>query len=164
MGRVLGPYGVKGWLKAKAYTAAPGTLLDFDRWWLAAGNGSGDWKEFSVLSARVHADHVVAELEGLAGRESAAAWRGALVGVPRASLPRLRKGEIYWADLQGFVVVNRSDQVLGHVSGVLETGAHAVLRVAAEGGRERLIPMVAVYVDAIDAEERRVRVDWQADY
>jgi 16S rRNA processing protein RimM len=164
MGRVLGAYGLKGWLKAKPYTALPDTLLDFDRWWLAGRNGSEAWKEFSVLSARVHADHVVVELDGLADRESSALWRGALVGVPRKKLPRLRKGEIYWADLNGFVVVNRTEQMLGHVSGMMDTGAHAVLRVMAEDGRERLIPMVPVYLDAIDAEERRVRVDWQLDF
>jgi len=164
MGRMLGPYGVKGWLKAKAYTALPDTLLDFDRWWLAAKDGRGDWTEFSVVSARLHADHVVVELEGLNDRESSAAWRGALVGVPRTKLPRLRNGEIYLADLIGFVVVNRGDQVLGTVAGMLDTAAHAVLRVAGDDGRERLIPLVPAYLDAIDPEARRVRVDWQLDF
>ena len=39
MGRMLGPYGVKGWLKARRFTAEPDTLLDFDRWWLSARGG-----------------------------------------------------------------------------------------------------------------------------
>ena len=164
MGRVLGPYGVKGWLKARAFTAAPDTLLDFDRGWLAARDGRDAWQEFSVLSARIHADHVVVELEGLADRESSAVWRGALVGIPRRKLPKLSKGEIYWADLIGFAVINRDAQVLGVVSGMLDTAAHAVLRVEGEDGRERLIPMVPAYLDAVDARARQVQVDWQLDF
>jgi ribosomal 30S subunit maturation factor RimM len=40
MGRVSGPYGVKGWIKAKPYSESPEALLDHCRWWLAAGDGS----------------------------------------------------------------------------------------------------------------------------
>ncbi len=173
MGRVLGPYGIKGWLKARPYTASADTLLDHDRWWLAAqsrsegglGRDAHDaWKEFAVVSARIHADTVLAELEGLTGREASAAWRGALVGIPRVKLPRLRKGEYYWSDLIGFAVVNRESQVLGTVAGMLDTAAHAVLRVAGDDGRERLIPLVPAYLVAIDPDARRVQVDWQLDY
>jgi len=164
MGRVLGPYGVKGWLKAKAYTETPSALLDYDRWWLAPEGGRGAWQEFSVRVARMHADSVLAEVDGLSDRESSAAWRGALIGVPRAKLPRLSKGEVYWADLVGFEVVNREGRTLGAVAGMLETGAHAVMRVAAGDGRELLIPAVPVYLEAIDAKARVVRVDWQPDY
>ena len=173
MGRMLGPYGVKGWLKARPYTAAADTLLDHDRWWLAAERGSERgserdgrhaWKEFVVVSARIHADTVLVELEGLTDRETSAAWRGALVGVPRAKLPRLAKGEYYWSDLIGFAVVNRDGQMLGTVAGMLATAAHAVLRVAGDDGRERLIPLVPAYLTAIDPAARRVQVDWQLDY
>ncbi len=173
MGRMLGPYGIKGWLKAKPYTASAETLLDHDRWWLASqlGGDSGSergghdaWKEFAVVSARIHADTVLVEFEGLTDREASAAWRGALVGVPRAKLPRLHKGEYYWSDLIGFAVVNRDGQLLGTVAGMLDTPAHAVLRVAGDDGRERLIPMVPAYLAAIDPEARSVQVDWQLDY
>jgi 16S rRNA processing protein RimM len=164
MGRILGPYGIKGWLKARPYTAAPDALLDYDRWWLAAQGGQEAWKEFSVVSARIHADTLLVEFEGLTDRESSALWRGALLGVPRAKLPKLRKGEMYWADLIGFAVVNRGGERLGTVAGVLDTAAHAVLRVAGEDGRERLIPLVPAYLDAIEAEVRRVQVDWQLDF
>jgi 16S rRNA processing protein RimM len=164
MGRMLAPYGIKGWLKARPYTAEPSALLDYDRWWLSARGGLEAWKEFPVLSARIHADSVLVELAGLTDRESAAPWRGALVGIPRAALPRLRKGEYYWADLMGFAVVNRGGEVLGTVAGMLDTAAHAVLRVEGDDGRERLIPLVPAFLDAIEPEARRVQVDWQLDF
>ena len=164
MGRVLGPYGIKGWLKARPFTASPDTLLDYDRWWLAAQGGQGAWKEFAVVSARIHADTLLVELEGLSDRETSAAWRGALLGVPRMKLPKLRKGEMYWADLVGFAVVNRGGELVGTVAGMLDTAAHPVLRVVGDDRRERLIPMVPAFLDAIDAEIRQVQVDWQRDF
>ena len=54
----------------------------------------------------------------------------------------------------------------GEVVGLLETGPHCVLRVqpADPAAEETLIPFVDAYVDAVEQAERRIRVDWQADY
>jgi 16S rRNA processing protein RimM len=84
--------------------------------------------------------------------------------VPRSALPEPVVGEFYWYDLVGLVVVNRAAETLGRVSKVLETGAHPVLSVASEDGSERLIPVVAAYVDVIDPAAGRIMVDWPADY
>ena len=162
MGRIQGPYGVKGSLKARAFTESPDALLDYRSWWLESRNGT--WKECKVLAAHLHSDSIVAEIEGLGDREAAAAWRGALVGVPRSALPKLRRNEIYWSDLAGFVVVNRQGETLGTVEDVMESAAHPVLRLCGGDGRERMIPLVPALVDAIDATQRTIVVDWSLDY
>ena len=164
MGRLLAPYGVKGWIKARPFTAAPDALLEYGGWWLSTDERHEVWREFRVLLARPHVDTVVAALDGLASREAAMAWRGAFVGVPRTSLPKPAAGEFYRDELAGFGVVNRSGKMLGRVSGFLETGAHPVLQVIAGDGSEKLIPWVPAYVDAIDAAAGRILVDWQLDY
>ena len=63
-------------------------------------------------------------------------------------------------------MVNRAGVELGTVSGLIETGPHCVLRVSSAGdeARERLIPFVAAYVDAVDLPGRRIAVDWDPDY
>lgn len=165
MGRVIAPYGVQGWIKARGFTAVPDGLLAYRAWWLAASDDR--WREFTVLEARVHSNTLLARLEGLNQREEAAQWRGAAIGVPRALLPKLAAGEVYLRDLVGFVVLNRAGVTLGRVAALLETGAHPVLRVvpageAADG--ERLIPLVPAYVDAIDVAGARIIVDWQQDF
>jgi hypothetical protein len=55
---------------------------------------------------------------------------------------------------------------LGTVAGLIDTGAHPVLRVSdgAAESAERLIPLVPAYVDAIDLAAGRVVVDWPVDY
>jgi 16S rRNA processing protein RimM len=164
MARVLGPYGIRGWLKARTFTASPAGLLAYRVWWL--GKNDGVWREFSVLEARQHADTVVAQLDGLSVREQVAPWRGASIAVPRAALPARGADEVYLAELVGLTVVNRAGETLGRATGVVETGAHPVLRVARAGGEsgERLIPLVPAYVDAIDLGLARIVVDWPLDY
>lgn len=164
MGRLLAPYGIKGWVKARPYTQAPGALLDYDRWWLARQERGDGWRAFRVLESRLHAATVVAELEGIAVREDAMAWRGALVGVPRDRLPPALSGEYYRDELVGLDVMNRDGQALGRVTGFLESGAHPILQVDAEDGQARLIPWVPAYIDAVDMGARRIRVDWPLDF
>ena len=162
LGRILAPYGVNGWIKARAFTTSLDSLMAYRSWWLAA-NDSG-WREFAVLEARQHADSVLALLDGLSRREDAAAWRGASIGVPRSALPTPAGDEVYLVDLIGLTVVNRSGETLGRVAGLMETGAHAVLRVEDAARSVRLIPLVSAYVDAIEMTAGRILVDWHADY
>lgn len=162
MGRVLAPYGVNGWIKARAFTAAPETLTAYRSWWL--GRGDGNWRELAVLEARKHGQSVLARLEGVSQREDVSMWQGASIGVPRSALPALAPDEVYLADLIGLTVVSREGVTLGGVAGLMETGAHPVLRVVDAARSERLIPLVAAYVDAIELNEGRIVVDWQADY
>ena len=162
MGRLLAPFGVNGWCRLRPYTAAPDALLDYPRWWLAPA-ADAVWREYRVLEGRRHGAAIVAALDGVGTRDEAQALRGWLAGVPRDALPEAGKDEWYWADLVGLAVVNRAGTMLGRVIGLIETGAHPVLRVAAEAG-ERLIPLVAAYVDAIEPAAGRIVVDWLEDY
>jgi 16S rRNA processing protein RimM len=169
MGRVLGHYGVKGWIKAQAYTGSPGALLDYDEWWLALADSPDAWQSFRVLGGRCHSHTLLAQLAGIASREEALRWRGARIGVPRAALPETAVGEHYWNDLVDLTVINRAGETLGKVVGLIDTGVHPVLRVAPDDalkrrGEERLIPLVAAYVDAIDVVAGQIIVDWKLEY
>jgi 16S rRNA processing protein RimM len=164
MGRIVAPHGVRGWLKIQPWSEDPATLLAHSVWFVRPPGAASGWKEFEVAHARPHAGGLVAELQGVASRDAAESLRGFEVGLPRETLQAPREGEFYWTDLEGMMVVNRAGIELGRVAGVTDNGAHAILRVAGEGGGERLIPFVATYVDRIDEAGRRIEVDWQPDY
>ena len=95
--------------------------------------------------------------------EQADRLRGARVGVSRAAFPPAGDREVYWIDLIGARVVNRSGVELGTVSEVLSSGAQELLEVR-HGERVLLVPMVERYVDEIDPAQRLVVVDWEADW
>lgn len=162
MGRVVGSFGVRGWVKVAPLSADPAALLDHPTWWLKAP-GADAWQETKVTEARAHGATLVAELEGGVSREEAAARKGSEIGLPRALLPAPSADEMYVSDLVGLDVVNRQGVTLGRVVAVQDYGAHPVLQVVA-GTERRLIPFVAAYVDHVDLPARRIDVDWQADY
>lgn len=159
MGRVAAPYGVKGWVKVHPYTEYLDSLLDYPVWRLGK---SGAWRSYRVLEGRPHGRFLLAELEGVGDRDAAERLRGMDVAVARDELPELEEGEYYWDDLIGLEVVTVSGLSLGRVEGLLETGAHDVLRVVGE--RERLIPFTTPIVLEVDRSARRIRVDWEAEY
>ena len=167
MGRIVVPYGVKGWINVFPFTVERETLLDFRTWWI----GSADQAvERDVVEARRQGDHLVALLAGFTDREQVARLKGLDVSVPRSWLPAPENGEYYWVDLVGLEVANQAGEVLGHCVGFVSHGGHDVLRVQGTEstqcakGSERLIPYVDRYVLGIDVAAGRITVDWLADW
>jgi len=125
-----------------------------------------------ITQVREQASMVVANAEEVDGRDAAEALTGAAVFVSRASFPSAGDGEYYWVDLVGLTVVNREGDVLGNVTGLIDTGVHSILRVHRVGAAanataqaaERLIPFVAAYIDSVDLDAGLIRVDWGLDY
>jgi 16S rRNA processing protein RimM len=178
VGRVLGAWGVKGWIKVQPFAADPQALFSSRRWFSKAPE-EGVLKRpataaypplLRVIEAKTHGELIVAQVKDVSDRAGAEALRGVRIFVGRSSFPTAGPDEFYWVDLLGLSVVNRHGAVLGTVAGLIDTGPHSVLRVqpadatAQTEESERLIPFVAAYVDAVSLEERRITVDWGLDY
>lgn len=165
VGRVSGAWGVKGWIKVQPHATDPQALFASRRWHLEGDGNAALPPLLRITEVREHGDAVVAAAQELPDRSAAEALKGARIFVSRGSFPTPGTDEFYWVDLIGLAVVNRDGAVLGTVSGLLDTGAHSVLRVApAAGGPERMIPFVAACIDAVDLPARRIAVDWGLDY
>jgi len=159
MGRIVGAFGVQGWLKVNPFTESPEGLGRFERWVLRTRAG---WQEMSLEDFEVHSKGPVAKLAGCDDREGAEKLRGAEVAVARDALGEADEGQLYRVDLVGLEVVDGSGTVLGRVEGFFDTGETGVMVVS--GTRERMIPFIPDYVKAVDREARRITVDWKADY
>jgi 16S rRNA processing protein RimM len=155
MGRVAGSYGVRGWVKVAPDEGAADGLAGTKEWWIGA-------EAFSVDASRIHGAAVVGKLAGIETREQALALKGKTVSVRRDALPEPEEGKYYLADLVGLEVVNVQGARLGVVTRTYSNGAHDVIEVA--GDRTRLIPWVAAVVKEVDLLNRRVEVEWGADW
>jgi 16S rRNA processing protein RimM len=160
VGRIVGVYGVKGWVKVHSYTEAREDILNYDPWLLRAG---GAWRPAKLAEGRPHGKGIVARLAGCEDCEGAAALVGTDVAIGREQLAPAAPGEYYWADLIGLRVATVAGQDLGVIDHLLETGANDVLVV--QGERERLIPYLqGEVVIEVDLEHRVMRVDWDPDF
>ncbi len=171
VGRVVGAWGVKGWIKVQPYSSSPEALLAGKTWFLAPPDkGARPFEtpvRLQLRQSRVHSDAVVAWIHGIDDRDAAESLRGARVFVSRASFPATQDDEYYWVDLIGLDVVNREGVALGVVRDLLATGPQTTLVLSwddAGKARERLIPFVAAFVDQVDLQARRITVDWQPDF
>lgn len=159
MGRILGPFGIQGWVKLRTFTETPDGLADHPSWWLRTKSG---WCSAVLQDFKVRPAAVSAKLEGVDDRDAAELLRGLDVAVTREDLGETESGEFYWVDLVGLAVVNLQNEALGQVEELLRTGGADVLVV--RGERERLIPFVADYVKSVDRKTGRITVDWEAGY
>ncbi|HEY1057595.1 MAG TPA: ribosome maturation factor RimM [Limnobacter sp.] len=178
LGRIGEPYGLKGLVNVLPSSEQPEVLLKARQWWVSRLKPTADgavrkvnkpteddllYEPFKILSAKVHADRLVAHLEGVEDRDLAARFKGCRVYVSRSRFPALPEGEFYWVDLVGCAVTNVQGVELGVVTQVADHGAHAILQVT-KGDLEHLIPFVEAYVPTVDLAARRIVADWQEDY
>lgn len=168
MGRIVGPFGVAGWLKVKFFTEQADGLGAFDRWMV---RGAGGWQEMTLEDFEVHSKGPVAKLARCDDRDAADRLRGADVAIPREALGEAGGGTLYQVDLVGLEVVDEAGKSLGKVEGFFETGETSVMVVRGSPSgqhgtdvKERMIPFVADYVKAVDRGSGRITVDWKADY
>ena len=171
LGRVLGAFGIHGWVKVRPFTETAEGLLGQSAWSL---NQASTTRVVKVNEAKQHGGLVLAHLEGIADRGQAEALRGADVTVGREQLPPPGPGEYYWSDLIGLAVRNARGVDLGRIAGLIAAPAHDVLRVEGTDGtgrdaehetrRERLIPFVEPILREVDLANGLVVVDWEADY
>lgn len=174
VGYVSGAYGVAGWVRVKPYSDDADALLSIKTWWFdkpaLALHG------LDVKQVKIHGGDVVAQLQGVVGRDAAEALKGAAVQVPRSHFPATAIDEFYWSDLIGLTVENLQGDCLGQVSDMMSNGPQSILRIAslvdapvesaesAVAAPERLIPFVAQYVIRVDKVARKITVDWGLDY
>ena len=167
--RIVGGYGIKGWIKlAPESIPSNSVLLHTRNWWLKAAGA--DCVPVSVVQARSQGNSVVAQLEGVTDRDQAEALRSQSILVGRSEFPPTLENEYYWIDLIGCVVENAAGLSLGEVEDLVDHGAHSILVVrplASSGAVDQeqiLIPFVAQFLLDVDLQGRKIRVDWQSDY
>lgn len=162
VGRIVGLYGVQGWLKIESWTEPRMRIFDYQPWLLRAASGAES--QIKGVKGRSQGKGMVAYLPELDDREQAAALIGHDIYVARAQLPAPAKDEYYWVDLEGLEVVTTEGVTLGRVAHLFATGANDVV-VVRDGERERLIPFVqGMYVRSVDLSGGYMVVDWDPEF
>ncbi len=160
VGRIVGVFGVRGWVKVQSYTNPRENLLKYQPWLI---RNADQVYERALLDSRLGTKGIVALLAGCTDPTTALPLVGCEISVPREVFPAPEDGEYYWADLVGLRAFTLDGVDLGTVVHLVETGANDVLVV--RGDRERLIPYLPEQVvRSVDLAERRLLVDWDPEF
>jgi 16S rRNA processing protein RimM len=154
VGAVLGAHGIGGAVRIKSFTAKPADLAAYGPVSDEAGARS-----FALAIEGVRPDCVIARIEGIGDRNTAAALRGTRLYVARDRLPEPERDEFYHADLLGMAVETASGDPFGTVVAVHAAGAIDTLEI--ERGRglaSAMVPFTRAAVPEVDVAARRIVV------
>ena len=159
LGKIVGTFGVQGWVKIQSFTDPPENIFEYDHWRMLRG---GQWSEVEIENGRVTGKGVLAKLAGIDTPEDARLYVGVELGVARSEMPALEPGEHYWADLEGLEARGVNGEVLGRVDHFRTTPGGDVVIV--RGEREHWIPFVKERILKVDVPAGYIVLDWASDW
>ncbi len=154
LGVVVGAHGVRGLVRLHSYTEKPEDIVAYGP--LQDPDGQRVFQ--LTLTGRTNR-HLIARIDGVADRDSAAALAGQRLHVARNCLPATDETDtFYCADLVGLAVESATGARWGVVTAVDNYGAGDILVIAAETG-EVMLPFTRDVVTLVDLEARRLVAD-----
>ena len=170
LGKVVGVWGVKGWIKLHSYCRNRTDIGNYDVWWLQKKsalnnqNTNESPSRIEVLACRQQGQGIIAQLDGINDRDQALALSDQVISIKETDLPELPNGKYYWQQLIGLSVTN-SEKTIGKIVSIFETGANDVLTIVGDDKKvEVLIPYIDNVVKSVDLEKGEMLVDWDPDY
>lgn len=159
IGKIGSTFGIKGWLKIHSFAEFGPQILEYKPWYISS-SGNDDWEIVDIEAGEIHGKGVIAKIAGVETPEQARLFTGKLIGMERSQLPKLKKNEYYWSELEGLTVIDQHGAILGKVIYIMETGSNDVLVV--KGDKEHAIPYLPgkVVLD-VDLEKQEILVDWE---
>ncbi len=182
VGKIVGVWGVKGWLKLHSYTRNRGDIATYNTWYLTSVKrdqkpdleATAQVTPYQVETCKTQGRNIVAQLANLDDRNAAEALIGRTILVKQDDLPSLDDDEFYWHELIGLTVVNSLDgktEELGTLSSIMETGANDVLVITPSdqakekvGSNDILIPYIDSAVEQVDLVDKTILVNWDLSY
>ena len=162
LGRIVAPFGVRGWVRVYSYSDPPDALLQHRLWQLRKPGEEESLQGLRLLQGQWDGNVLRAQLDGIEDRDAAEGLREWEILIERSALPAAAEREYYREDLLGFTVRNREGVVLGELQHFLETPASPVMVV--KGEREYTVPAEPTYLKRVDLDRRLIEVDWPADF
>lgn len=151
MAEIGAPHGVRGAVRLTVFAEDPLAIRRYNPFEDEAG------RRFRIVRLTVVGKSIVAELDGVADRNTAQTLVGTRLLVPRNRLPRPDEDEYYYVDLIGLEARDVSGNRLGQVTGVADYGAGDILEIAGE--RTILVPFTRTVVPEVDIAGGTLTVD-----
>jgi 16S rRNA processing protein RimM len=147
------PHGLRGEIIMDLHTDFPERLKRGRKLFV-----SEEHKPLMIEGIRGHQKGVLIKFNGIDTSEDAGQFRNQWVYVRASDVPPLPEGQIYKHELIGFQIVDESENLLGELVEIIETGANDVYVVRDDSGREILLPAIPSVILDRDPARRLMRV------
>jgi 16S rRNA processing protein RimM len=172
VGKVVGFFGLQGWVKILSHTDPKENIFSYQHWWLKSSKpGNIEWQKIDVLKGKSQGKGLVACFAEIADRTQAEKLIGLEIYIDKSQMQELSEDEFYWHELIGLYVINQQGIEIGQVSNLMETGANDVLVIKQAGQTEKkaqkdlLIPYIwEQVIKTVDLDKKQIIVDWNENY
>ena len=162
IGLVGAPFGLKGFVKVRSLSGEIDHLLRLKS---ATIRQDKSEKLLKIEESSVNGSFVLMRFAGINSPEDAKNLSGAQLLAGREEAAPLQPGEFYVEDLKGLPVlappaqlVIPDEQIIGHVTDVLEGGGGELVEIKLCNGELRLVPLREEFFTEISPEKGRLRL------
>ena len=150
------PHGLKGEMSIICLLEDESSLDHLREIILKHDNGS---RVAIISSWRYYAKGFLISLRGVNDRNAAEDLAGAEIYAYSEDLPKSKPEDIFLHELVGCRVELTDGRSLGSIKEIMTPASQEIWTIAVEDGAEILFPAVPEFVESIDMEYRRVRID-----
>jgi 16S rRNA processing protein RimM len=153
VGKIRRPHGVVGDVLVEIYTDFPERLKPMSK--VYAGENR---LPLSICRQGIHKDGLLLAFDGFTSPEQIGCFRNQILYIKTANAYKLSEGEYYFHELLGLLVIDENGDVLGEITGIIQTGANDVYEVTNDAGRELLLPAIADVIKDVDLVSKSMKV------
>ena len=163
IGKLGKPHGIKGYVYFHYYGQDLSNLQIYEKLQIQ------DQGSFKLDRVQQKADRLIIKLVGINDRNLVENLRNKEVYIEETDLPTLDEGEYYLYQLEGLLVKNLENKILGMVKSSFGTKSNEVLVIESTedsvDNEERLLPYVkSEVIKEINLDEGMMLVDWPESY
>ncbi len=149
LGKILQEWGIKGQVRFLSFNPESDLYPQLS-YFVSEADAAGC---LEIESVKRHGRYWLLKLKGYEDPETARKLRGTVLGLPRAELPKPRRGELYLSDLEGLEVRTADGTAVGVIAGFQKVGDHEVMRIERAAGGEAMVPYHGEFVERTDLKE-----------
>ncbi|TDL35062.1 ribosome maturation factor RimM [Jeotgalibacillus sp. S-D1] len=159
VGKIVNTHGIRGEVRVISRTDfpderyVPGNVLFLFK------DQNSDPKELTIKSHRKHKNFDLLTFEGYDDVNQVEHFREGMLKISEEQLTDLHENEYYYHEIIGCKVTTINNEYIGEVKEILSPGANDVWVVAAEDGKEVLIPYIEQVVKSVDVELKQVTIE-----
>lgn len=154
IGQIVNTSGLKGVLKIKPFTDDIKKFSNLKTIYIKTKNGL---TEFKIEQVRYVKNMVMLKLTGIDTVEEAEKYRNLYIKILRDQ-EELEEGSYYVVDILGCKVNTDTNQELGKVVDVFQTGSNDVYVVKDEQGKQILLPAIKQVIKNVDIKNKIIIV------
>lgn len=156
LGQIVNVKGLKGEVKVNSFSE---DSRRFEKLKTVFIKRKGEMKEYEIESVGYNKIQVIIKFKGIDSVEEAEKFRNAFIYIDRDVLDELPEGKYYIADLIGLEVYTESNEYLGKVDDIYNTGANDIYVVKNDLGQQKLLPGIDEVIKKIDLDTGKIIVN-----